>query len=91
MLPGIKKEQEEVGNEFLPHGNKRPKTLKEKQEYLVGSLPGIGPKLAKPLLKEFKTVKGLVNADVETLQKIELIGKKKAEQLREMFESEWKE
>jgi len=45
------------------------------------SFPGIGPKTAKRLLKEFKTIKGVINATKEELKKI--IGKK-AELLSEL-------
>jgi ERCC4-related helicase/DNA uptake protein ComE-like DNA-binding protein len=84
-----KREQEETGKNFTPHSEKRVSTLKEQQEYFVSSLPGIGMTLAKPLLKEFKSVKNLINAKKEDLEKVEKIGPKKAEELKKVFDGEY--
>jgi len=89
LLHIAKKEQEEVGHEFSPHGNKRPRTGKEIQEYIVSSFPGVGYGLAKPLLKRFKTVKSIVNASEEELKEVELIGEKKAKTIIESLEKEY--
>ena len=64
-------------------------TDKEMQEYIVASLPGIGTTLAKPLLEEFKSVKKLFMAKHERLEKVSLIGKKKAERIREILDKEY--
>ena len=63
-----------------------PLTLKEKQICIIESLPGIGPTIARSLLKEFKTIKGIVNATEEELQEVEKIGKIKAKELKQIFE-----
>ena len=47
---------------------------KEQMQFIVEGFPGIGPKTAKKLLKEFKTIKNIINASQEELQ--EIIGKK---------------
>ncbi|MFA6023034.1 MAG: ERCC4 domain-containing protein [Candidatus Pacearchaeota archaeon] len=47
---------------------------KEQIQYIVEGFPGIGPKSAKKLLQEFKTIKNIINASQEELEKI--IGKK---------------
>ena len=47
---------------------------KEQMQFIIESFPGIGPKTAKKLLKEFKTMKNIINAPQEKLQ--ESIGKK---------------
>ncbi len=70
---------------------RKPLTLKEQQEYLVESLPGIGPSLAKSLLSKFKSVKNVINAKEEKLKKVEKIGDKKSKLLREVLDSEYKE
>lgn len=69
---------------------RKPLTKQEKQIYLVESLPGIGPTLAKSLLKEFKTIKNLINAEEKDLQKIDKIGKIKSKELKSLFEEEFK-
>jgi ERCC4-related helicase/DNA uptake protein ComE-like DNA-binding protein len=80
-----KSEQTEDSSEFSLHFNK-PLSLKEQQEYLVSALPGIGPKLARPLLKRFGSIKNIVDASKEQLQEVELIGKKKSAQIKQVLE-----
>jgi len=53
-------------------------TLKEQQEYIVQALPTVGPTLAKFLLKKFKSIRNIANADEKELQQVDKIGKKKA-------------
>ena len=53
---------------------KRAASKKEQKQFILESFPGIGPATAKKLLKEFKSIKGVINSPIEELQKI--IGKK---------------
>ena len=64
-------------------------SIKELQEYIISSLPGVGIMLARPLLKEFKTIKNVVNAEQKELEKIEKIGPKKAKQINEIVNREY--
>ncbi|HVC58434.1 MAG TPA: ERCC4 domain-containing protein [Candidatus Acidoferrales bacterium] len=54
-------------------------TQRDFQEHVVGNLPGVGPKLAKALLKRFGSVRGIADAEIEELTEVEKIGDKKAE------------
>lgn len=56
--------------------NIKKKTLskRERIQFILESFPGIGPKAAKKLLQEFKTIKNILNSPQEKLKKI--IGKK---------------
>lgn len=56
--------------------NVSKKTLnkKERMQFILEAFPGIGPKTAKKLLEEFKTIKNIMNSTIEELTKI--IGKK---------------
>jgi Fanconi anemia group M protein len=84
-----KREQEEgAAREFSGH-TKKPLTLKEQQEYLVSALPNVGASLAKELLKQFGTIKSIVNATDEELQKINGIGDKKAARIKEVFDKNY--
>ncbi len=85
-----KREQENNSNELNLHFNK-PLTLKEQQEYLVSALPGIGPKLAKPLLRHFRTIRRLTNSSEDELRKVQLIGEKKARAISDLFSSVYPE
>lgn len=51
-----------------------PKTKKEQKKYILESFPNIGPKTATKLLKHFKTISNIINADEQELKN--LIGKK---------------
>lgn len=68
---------------------RKPSTLKEQQELIIESLPKIGPTLAKSLLKKFKSVKKVINASEEKLQKVEKIGKKKTEEIKKVINSDY--
>ncbi len=71
-------EQEKSLREPTLKGGARAYTKGQFQEYVIGNLPGVGPKLAKALLSHFKSIKNIANADESELMKIEKIGKKKA-------------
>ena len=80
----------EKPKKFYPLLKKRkPLTLKEQQELVLESLPLVGPTLAKALLQKFKSVKKVINASEEHLQKVEKIGKKKAEEIKKVIDSEY--
>ena len=84
-----KREQDISGKEFSLHGDKKPMTLKEQQEYLISALPGIGATLAKPLLSKFGSVKNVINATEDELKDVELIGKKKAKKIKDVVDGEY--
>lgn len=79
-----RREHQKGDGRFTTHMQK-PLSLKEQQEYVVASFPGVGPVLNKPLLRHFKSIRAMVNADVEDLRSVELIGPKKAKALQELF------
>ncbi len=54
--------------------NKKALNKSEQMQFILEGFPGIGPKLAKKLLKKFKTLKNILNTPEEELTK--LIGKK---------------
>jgi len=85
-----KREQEEEGSDFSLHSAKREMTLKDWQEYIIAALPGVGSTLAKPLLREFKSVKNVVNSSVEELQKVSKVGPIKAKKIKEIVDGEYK-
>jgi len=68
---------------------KKPLTLKEQQEFVISSLPGVGPALAKNLLNNFKTIKKIVNAKEDKLQKVDKLGPKKAKEIKRVLEEEY--
>jgi len=83
-------EREQQGKEkdFQMHTTK-PFSDTQQQEYVISSLPGIGARLAPYLLKHFKTIKNIVNAKEKDLEEVDLIGKKKAKQIKDLVEKEY--
>lgn len=61
-------------NEISIRANKKVLNPKEQMQFILEGFPGIGPKNAKKLLEEFKTLKNIFNASKEDLEKI--LGKK---------------
>jgi len=79
----------EQNKEFKDIGvriDKKPLTTKEQQEFIIESLPGVGPSLAKSLLNKFKTVRKIINADPKELTKINQLGEKKAKEIQRVLD-----
>jgi Fanconi anemia group M protein len=68
---------------------KPSETLAQKQIYFVSGLPNVGCELAKRLLEHFRTVKAIMNADVEQLMQVRGIGRKTAAEIYEVVNSEY--
>jgi len=56
------------------NAKKKVMNKKEQLQFILEGFPGIGPKSAKKILENFKTIKNVANASEEELEKI--IGKK---------------
>ena len=91
LLEVIAKRLEKPRSHLSLLKKKKPATLKEQQEYLIESLPMIGPQMARTLLKTFGSVKNVVNADEKEMLKIEKMGKKKVEKVKEVLNEKYKE
>ena len=79
----LAKQQLKKPTDFSLH-SRIPKTLKEQKKYILEAFPGIGPKSAEKLLKEFKTIANVLNAKFEDLEKILKV---KAKKFREILDS----
>lgn len=83
--------EERAKNEKFPQGRwyRRPKRLtlpeKDQKSYVLASIPLIGDSLAKELLKNFRTIRGIATASIKRLQQVPGIGKKKAERIYAIF------
>ena len=84
-----RREQEGSTKEFTLHGEKRQLTLKEQQEYIISSIPGIGPALAKELLNHFRTVQNVMTASEQQLAHVGKIGPRTAKKIRDIVEREY--
>jgi DNA excision repair protein ERCC-4 len=61
---------------------------KEDSLYILQGFPKVGPKLAKRLLRHFKSVSKVMNASVRALTEVDGIGKISAERIREILDAE---
>lgn len=61
--------------------------VKDRKKYILAALPYIGDHLAENLLTHFKTISHIACATVDDLQKVPMIGKKKAELIYELFQT----
>lgn len=84
-----KREQVGSGKIFSPHSSKKTSNDKETQEYIVSSLPDVGPTLAKELLEKFGTIKKVINAKEDKLKKVAKIGEKKAKKIFDIINKEY--
>ena len=81
------REQDDTTREIQLRTEKKPLTLWEQQLYIVESLPNVGPVTARKLLEEFITVKNIITASKDDLKKINGIGDKIAQKIRDVIDS----
>lgn len=78
--------------ETTPIMPNKPLSTREQQEFILESFPGVGTKLAKSLLKKFKTIQNITNSTEEELSKIDKIGNSRAKEIlrivKEIYEEE---
>ncbi|MBM3282196.1 MAG: DEAD/DEAH box helicase [Candidatus Diapherotrites archaeon] len=79
--------REQLGNdkEIRLRVGRKGFTLNEQQQFLVESLPGIGPTVAKTLLEHFGSIQKIVNASKDELKEVENIGPKKAQTILDVI------
>ncbi len=76
--------------EVVLRNKKVPKTIEEKQEYLISSLPDVSVVRAKALLKHFKSPMNVFNASEKELKEVKGIGKGIAEKIKKVLEKKYK-
>ena len=91
LLMLARKEQFNEKREVALRGEKIAMSLTEQQQFIIESLPGIGPSMAKALLKHFKSVEGVFTASKQELKEVEKIGDKRAKEIREVISKEYEE
>lgn len=83
------REQVKGKRELQIRVNKKARSLKERQEFLVAGLPHVSNMLSRRLLKHFGSPGKIFKATAEGLEKVEGIGKKKAKQLWEVVNEDY--
>ncbi|MCE8422593.1 MAG: hypothetical protein J5U17_01900 [Candidatus Methanoperedens sp.] len=79
-----RKEQADKNRPVSFHGKRSRLSQSEVKEYIVSSLPGIGPVAAKNLLTHFGSVENIMTAPQEELMKVERVGSRIADRIREI-------
>lgn len=83
MIYAIARREEKESGERQLHAHKTMATPSEEVEEIISSFPGVGPKHARILLREFGSVKAIVESEKEELMKIKGIGEKTASSIYE--------
>jgi Fanconi anemia group M protein len=77
------------GNDSKLRYSKTKMSGSDWQLFIMQSFPDVGPTLAKSILKEFKSIKNIANAEIKDLTTIEKLGPKKAQKIKYLFEREY--
>jgi len=86
----LEKRLQKPAREISLRVKKRTRNIFEQQEQVIEGFPGIGPALAKEILKKFRTIKKFSNAEIAELSKIKKLGKKKAELIKNILNYKYK-
>lgn len=83
------KREEKGKKEFSFKIKRKTFNMKEQQQLIIEGFPGIGPSIAKNILKHFKTIPAFANASIEELEKVEKLGKKKAINIKALLDKNY--
>ncbi len=77
------KEQNGRNMAFNPHGKRSRLSHLREKEYILSSIPGIGPVAARNLLLHFGSVEKVMTAPLEELMEVERVGARIAGKIKE--------
>lgn len=69
---------------------RKARSVSEQQQFILEGFPGIGPVTAKELLKKFRTIKGVVNAQINDIEKTNKMNAKKAKIFSQIINKRYK-
>lgn len=81
-----KKEQTDRNRPFNPHGKRSRLSQSGAKEYILSSIPCVGPIVAGYLLRHFGSVEKVMTASQEELMKVERVGARISVSIREIAE-----
>jgi ERCC4-type nuclease len=77
--------------EFSLHAKRRSSSPATTQRYILETIPGIGPHLAKALLKQFGNLQAVFSAAPDELMEVAGIGRNKAEKIRALLQHDYRQ
>ncbi|MBN2421528.1 DEAD/DEAH box helicase family protein [Candidatus Woesearchaeota archaeon] len=83
-----KREQDPERKQHALH-QKKPITDKELQEYIISSLPNVGPSMAKELLHNFRSIRKMMTSNEEELKKIPGVGDKTSKEIQRILDRDY--
>ncbi|MFP4402718.1 MAG: helicase-related protein [Candidatus Nanoarchaeia archaeon] len=89
MITTLVKRANRDKKEHSLHTNKTSISTNEELEKVVSMIPTINIHLTKEILKSFHSIEQLVHADTKELEKVEGIGKKRAEKIYNFLREEY--
>ena len=91
LMAVIAKRMEKPSKHYSLIAKRKAPTLKEQQEHVIETLPGVGPNLARSLLRHFGSIKKIFTASEEDIRKVDKMGEKKAEKLIDVINCDYEE
>jgi len=76
---------------FSLHAKRRSHSPALTQRYILETIPGIGPHLARALLKQFGSLQAVFNATPEDLCEVPGVGLPKAEKIRTLLQCDYRQ
>lgn len=90
ILHVIARREQELDERLVAlRGEKKPLMLRERQLFVVESLPNVSAVLARRLLDKFGSVEKVVTASTKELMEVEGIGDKKAEEITKVVKNKY--
>ncbi len=83
------KEQNCRKKPFNLHGKRSSLSKSELKEYVVSSIPGIGPVVAGNLLRHFGSIEKIMTANREELMKVDRVGSRIADKIRILLQTSY--
>ncbi|MGH7601145.1 MAG: ERCC4 domain-containing protein [bacterium] len=80
----------ETAQEFSLHSKRRSSSPQKTQRYILETIPGIGPHLAKALLQQFGNLQAVFNAAPDDLMEVPGIGRGRAEKIRMLLQRDYR-
>lgn len=80
----------DTAQEFSLHAKRRSASPQKTQRYILETIPGIGPHLAKALLQQFGNLQAVFNAAPDDLMEVPGIGRNRAEKIRTLLQRDYR-